>query len=427
LPGHTLRYFSGALAVFHELRTRDREIFMFRAFALCTTAIFALSHAAIAGELAPVPIKPPPASDGSSGSFDAQFANGDGLVWFNTDNGEVWDAASGGYVAFTLPYKTITWNKQSFNAYNFTDMNVESTVNLTIYGSKPAMFLASGDVNFAGQFIIAAAAEAGGTAPNSNDSPYDGGAGSSLKGKSGGAGGDGAIGGVQGQCSPEEYTGGGGGGGGNVSAGGKGLHGDYPVDGPPPAINNPGGKGGRPEKTTVLQGGGGGGAGGGGYWAGDFWGFPGADGGGAVVIATNTGSITIASTGSINADGANGLISGSGTGSSGGGAGGDEWFYAGGSFTNNGSLTATGGAGGTSTYTSGCFNPKTVKGPNGGDGSGGVVATQPADFANNGLIDVSDGGRGTEQGGRVDVVGSVTRDGNIVGRKSESTIPDDDK
>jgi hypothetical protein len=325
-----------------------------------------------------------------------------------------------------LPYKTVTWNKQSFNAYNFTDMNVESTVNLVIYGSKPAMFLANQDVNFAGQFTIAAAAGVGGTAPNSNDYPYDGGVGSSLNGKSGGGGGDGAIGGVQGQCSGEEYTGGGGAGGGNVSAGGKGLKGDYPIDGPPPAINNPGGRGGRPEKATILQGGGGGGAGGGGYWAGNFWGFPGANGGGAIVIATSTGSITVASTGAINANGLNGDVSGSGTGSSGGGAGGDEWFYAGGSFTNDGALTAAGGAGGTSTYTSGCYHPKTVKGPNGGNGAGGVVAVQSNDFANNGLIDVSDGGRGTEHGGQVNVSSLTKREGRVLGQTTATTIRDKD-
>jgi hypothetical protein len=398
---------------------------MLRTFALCSTAVFALSSTALAGKLAPLPITPPPASDGSSGSFDAQFGAGTYLVWFDVDSGEVWSSASGGFIAFTVPYKTVTWNGQTFNAYNFTDLNVESTVNIAIIGSTPAMFLASQDVNFAGQFTIAAAAGVGGAAPNPNDYPYSGGAGGSLNGKSGGGGGDGAIGGVQGQCFSEEYTGGGGGGGGNVSAGAKGHKGDYPIDGPPPPINNPGGKGGRPEKATILQGGGGSGAGGGGYWAGDFYGSPGADGGGAVVIATSTGSINLASTGVINANGAAGAVSFAGTGSSGGGAGGDEWFYAGGSFSNNGALTATGGAGGTSTYTSGCYKIKTVKGPNGGNGAGGVVAVQSSDFANNGLIDVSGGGGSSEHGGRVSLSGPVKQEGRILGRMIERNIQDE--
>jgi hypothetical protein len=329
---------------------------MIRTFALCSTAVLALCNPAVAGRLDPIPTTPPPASDGSSGSFDAQFGAGTDLVWFNVDNGEVWSAASGGYVAFTVPYETITWNGQTFNAYNFTDMNVESTVSLAIIGSTPAMFLASEDVDFAGQFTIQSNAGAGGAAPNANDPPYDGGAGSSLSGKSGGYGGDGAIGGVQGQCFTEYYTGGGGGGG-NAAKGARGRKGDYPIDGPPPPVNNPGGRGGKTEAADTLQGGGGGGAGGG-YSDGEFWGFPGANGGGAVVIATSTGSIDIASTGSITAPGGAGDISFADTGSSGGGAGGDEWFYAGGSFTNNGTLSATGGSGGTSTYTSGCYKQR---------------------------------------------------------------------
>jgi hypothetical protein len=144
------------------------------------------------------------------------------------------------------------------------------------------------------------------------------------------------------------------------------------------------------------------------------------------VIATSTGSITIASSGAINATGSNGLDSGSGTGSSGGGAGGDEWFYAGGSFSNNGALTATGGAGGTSTYTSGCYKTKTVKGPNGGNGAGGVIAVQSADIANKGLIDVSGGGSSPENGGRVSLSGPMKQEGRIIGSKIDRAVRNQD-
>jgi hypothetical protein len=373
---------------------------------------------------AATPLSPPvapPVSDGSSGSFDAQFGSGLGLVWFNTDNGQVWDNASGGYVAFTVPFKSLTWNKQTFNAYNFTDMNVESTVNLVIYGSKPAMFLAtSAGVSFAGHFIVAADAGAGGAPPDQNTYPYIGGTGTSLKGKSGGHGGSGPIGGVQGQCSPEFYTGGGGGGGGNHTAGGRGRMGDYPVDGPSPAIHNPGGAGGKAESAKLIQGGAGGGAGGGGFSGGNFWGFPGANGGGAVLIATS-GSIAIASTGVIDVSGAVGDVSGGFSGSSGGGAGGDEWFYASGTFSNGGTLIASGGAGGTSTYTSGCFNPKTVKGPNGGNGAGGVINMTAPTIRNNGVIDVSTGGGGSASGGEVVFSGTVVNGtGSIIGRAANN-------
>jgi hypothetical protein len=285
---------------------------------------------------------------------------------------------------------------------------------------KPAMFLANQDISFSGQFTIAAvhAAGAGGTAPNSSDPPYDGGTGTSADKKAGGHGGSGASGEVEGDGCGEAYTGGGGGGGSNAGAGAKGLHGDYPVDGPPPPIHNPGGKGGKAENAKILQGGGGGGAGGGGYINGNFWGWPGANGGGAVVIASNANSIDIAAGASINANGATGSANGEDTGNSGGGAGGDEWFYAGGSFTNNGTLSASGGPGGTSTYVSGCAKPKKTKGPNGGDGAGGNVSIQSADIANRGTINVSAGGDAADEGSVV-YVGHVTQAGRVTGAQAQ--------
>jgi hypothetical protein len=335
--------------------------------------------------------KSPPRSDGSSGSFNGQFGSGGCLVWLNTDTGQVWCSDSGGFVIFTVPYKVVKWKKQTFHAYNFTDMTVQPSVRLTIYGTQPAMFLATQDISFAGQFTIAAAAGAGGAAPTPEDP--NGNSGGSATNTAGGGGGSGAGGGVEGQCSEEYYTGGGGGGGANLKKGQSGLPGDYPVDAGGTPINNPPGPGGLKEPAHQLIGGGGGGSGGGTTYGGDFYGFPGANGGGAVLFSTK-GSINILSGAIIDASGANGIVSQGFTGSSGGGAGGDEWFYAQGSFTNAGTLNTQGGEGGKSTYTSGCSNPTTVKGPDGGNGGGGNLVVNAAKIDNAGTIDVSDGGHG---------------------------------
>jgi hypothetical protein len=383
-------------------------------FIACSLAALAASASFAAADDLGSRGKKLPVSDGSAGSFDAQFHDGTGLVWMNTDTGVVWDAASGGFVAFTLPFRVVKWNGQKFNSYNFTDMNVEPTVKLVIYGTNPAMFLSKKDINFAGQFTIAAAAGAGGAAPDQNAPPYNGGTGTSATNTAGGIGGSGPSGGVQGECSGEMITAGGGGGGGNAKHGKSGLPGNYPVDAGGPPQNDPPGPGGLPMPAHKLVGGGGGGAGGGGFWAGDFYGQPGANGGGAVIFSSKA-SITVASGAVIDANGADGAVSGGGTGSSGGGAGGDEWFYAGGSFTNNGSLLIHGGAGGKSKYTSGCFNPVTVEGPDGGNGSGGQMEVTAATIANIGLIDVSDGGRGTSYGGSVELIGDVKQRGRIKG------------
>jgi hypothetical protein len=384
-------------------------------FTTCSAIALAASiSSAFALDAGPPSKTTPPVSNGSAGSFDAHFGNGDGLVWFNVDTGVAWNAASGGYVAFTLPFRVVKWNGQKFNSYNFTDMTVEPTVKLVIYGTNPAMFLAKGDINFAGQFTIVAAAGVGGVAPDQNTPPYNGGTGKSATNKAGGGGGSGPSGGVQGECSGEMITAGGGGGGGNAKRGKSGLHGNYPVDAGGTPQYDPPGPGGKGEPAKKLVGGGGGGAGGGGFWAGNFYGQPGANGGGAVLFSTK-GSITIASGAVIDVSGLNGAVSGGGTGSSGGGAGGDESFYARDTFTNNGTLNIHGGAGGKSTYTSGCSNPVTVEGPDGGDGSGGQLAVSASKIRNNGMIDLSDGGHGNAYGGNAELQGIVTRRGTIKG------------
>ena len=55
--------------------------------------------------------KAPPKSDGSSGSFDAQFGNGEYLVAFDTDNGQVVQYIGGGnsvkFYVPTRPFSTM--------------------------------------------------------------------------------------------------------------------------------------------------------------------------------------------------------------------------------------------------------------------------------------------------------------------------------
>jgi len=357
----------------------------------------------------------PPTSDGSSGSFNAQFGNGEYLQWFNVDNGQVHSGASGGFTAFTVPFKTITYNGQTVNAYNFTDINMQPSVVLTIYGSKPAVFLATQNITIAGQLYFLSGAGAAGAGAQQTGTETGGNGG----GKGGGKGGTGGAGETQGAFCTEGFGAGGGGGGGNYSAGLPGLQGWYPVDANNPVHLAPG-PGGLAEANTKLQGGGGSGAGGGATFAGDFYNTPGANGGGAVLFATPA-SFAITSSGVINANGANGTLGGT-QGSSGGGAGGDAWIFATGGFTNAGSLTASGGAGGAETVGLNCAGTVTGPGGNGGIGSGGVIKIVAPTIQNNGMIDVSQGGGGTTNGGLVGTTGKVLKGtGTITGRKGHAT------
>jgi hypothetical protein len=57
----------------------------------------------------------------------------------------------------------------------------------------------------------------------------------------------------------------------------------------------------------------------------------------------------------------------------------------------------------------------TVQGPDGGNGAGGQLEVHAATMDNAGLIDMSDGGRGTSYGGSVELIGNVARRGRIKG------------
>jgi hypothetical protein len=152
-----------------------------------------------------------PVSNGKSGSFNALFGSGTYLDWFNVDTGQVHSSASGGFIAFTVPFRAVSWNAQKVHLYSFTDMTVQSTVALTIYGSTPAVFAAQKDISFAGQFTILSGSNVGGVAAN-QVGQYVGAAGG---GPGGGGGGGGPGGAVEGAFCGEPLWAAGGGGGGN--------------------------------------------------------------------------------------------------------------------------------------------------------------------------------------------------------------------
>jgi hypothetical protein len=357
--------------------------------------------------------KAPPVSDGSSGSFDKAIGTGSCLAWINIDNGQVWCTDSGGFVWTTLPFKTITYDGQSVHAFNFTDLTMESTVNLTVYGSSPAVFLAQQDVSLAGQFKFQNGTIAGGVPSNGNPN-VNGGNGSGV---GGGSGGQGAGGQVQACNFGWYFTAGGGGGGGNYSVGLPGHRGYWAADIAHP-VHLPGGPGGTVEVSSTLQGGGGGAAGGGGNYGGDYYGgAPGGNGGGSVVFST-PGNIIVASTGVMDARGSNGGVVQGTSGSSGGGAGGDAWFFAQSSFSNAGQVLTSGGAGATTSYPkTACGDQSLVPGPNGGNGSGGVVLIKSPNIANSGTINVAGGnGKGKPNGGLLAHSSKIDNTGQIIGQ-----------
>jgi hypothetical protein len=159
----------------------------------------------------------------------------------------------------------------------------------------------------------------------------------------------------------------------------------------------PGGYGGAAVDLSIFEGGGGGGGGGGCYGYCSDGGRRGGNGGGAAFFG---GAQNITITGSINADGQNGAPSVTTDGSSGGGAGGYLWFSAANTWTNDGTISARGGAGG----------------GGGNGGSGGYVVVDPLSIVNDGIIDVSGGYTGGVDSGLVSFAAAeVTGDGTIAG------------
>ncbi len=365
----------------------------------------------------------PPASDGSSGSFDAQFGNGSTalygpLAFWNVDTGDVYASQNGtNTLVFTVPYKTIKWNGQTVNAYDFSSMTVEQGVHLTIYGTTPAVFVSHGDISVAGQFVFQNTTIAGGVPSTGDNNEFDGGPG---QGKGGGTGGIGRGGQEETSCGPGTFSGSGGGGGGNFSGGGHGLQNYIPTDAAPVPMYG-GGAGGRLERSNLLTGGGGGAAGGGGLYGGDYYGgSPGGNGGGAAVFATR-GTITLTSTAVLNAAGGAGGGASSVTGGSGGGAGGDLWFFGPQGVSNAGQILANGGLGSRIRLPqSTCSQTPLVNGPDGGSGAGGVVFMSAPSVANSGTINLSGGnGAAIPIGGLLDTNGvTIENTGVILGAKT---------
>jgi hypothetical protein len=387
-----------------------------RAALTCLMGAAAVSAGALVPAVAAVTAPPP--SDGSSGSFDAQFGSGatayGGLSYWSLDTGQV--VTTQGAVAFTVPFKTIKWNGQTVHAYDFSSLSVEQTIHLTLYGATPAVLVSQGDINIAGQFIFSNTKIAGGIPSTGTNNDYNGGHG---QGTGGGGGGAGPGGQEETTCGPGSFSGSGGGGGGNYARGSGGRRNYVPSNiGNDQLPTYAGGAGGYKENTNVLQGGGGGAAGGGGSYNGDYYGgSPGGNGGGAVAFST-PGNLILTNTAVLNATGGAGGGASGVNGGSGGGAGGAVWLFATQSVSNAGQILANGGAGSTLLLQkSTCTSKPLVMGPNGGNGSGGVLFISSPAIANSGTINLSGGnGAATPNGGLLNAKGvPISNTGSIIG------------
>jgi hypothetical protein len=383
-------------------------------------ALMAASLAAASLQPAFAAAVAPPKRDGSSGSFDAQFGNGPfGTDEWNLTTGQVYEYIGGGYTpAFTVPFKTITYNGQTVHAFEFSSLTMEPTLKIIVFGST-AVLLSQGNIDIAGQFEFPNGT-LGGTPSTGNDGDFNGGSGQ-VAGGSGGGGGYGQGGYIQTACAGQGFSGGGGGGGGNYSPGTAGLRGAVPagtgVTNPPAPLK--GGKFGHMQNANKLLQGGAGGAGGGGNSGGEYFGGSAGGNGGAAVVLGARGTITIESTGVLNSAGLAGSPPASTSGSSGGGAGGDVWLFAKKGFSNAGRILANGGAGGTSIYNhTPCEkNPHMADGPNGGDGSGGVVLISAPSITNTGTINFAGGGGSGNDGELVTLDAPIANSGKIIGNR----------
>jgi hypothetical protein len=142
------------------------------------------------------------------------------------------------------------------------------------------------------------------------------------------------------------------------------------------------------------------GGGGGGLYNGEYYGgSPGCNGGGAVVFSS-PGNITLTSTAVLNA------------------AGGAVWLFAPESVSNAGQILASGGLGSAILLPeSSCANRPLVKGPDGGNGSGGVLYIASPAVANSGTINLSGGnGAATPNRGLLNGNGvTINNTGSIIG------------
>jgi hypothetical protein len=320
----------------------------------------------------------------------------------NTDNSWLYVAgSSGGYAPDRLLDSRIVTqsNGSQIRVFDFGSLTVDASYTLTFAGSLSAALVASGDITINGTIVANSNSLAGGTH------------GASAPGATGGLLGSGSGRRIDSPCCGYDMASGGGG-------GGKGSSGQQGNSGslfPSFAPNGAGGLGGSADPTPHILSGGGGGAGG--VDGTDFCCFTqggdGGAGGGAVLFAT-PGNLTVGVTGSITANGARGSDPNNGTGGAGGGgAGGAIWFDVDGIWTNRGTISAVGGSGGHGHVFDG---PILTDFGNGGFGAGGQIVIDPSAIYNFGTIDVSDGGGGSEQGGKVALISNlVVNSGSILG------------
>jgi hypothetical protein len=285
---------------------------------------------------------------------------------------------------------------------DFSDASIDPNVKVWVLGSRAVAFLSQTNITIGGLInprasgqdiangacmycgnIPYAAGGSGGVSPEGNF--ISGAWGTPPPGSpvsSGGVGGSGAA-YVFNSTTPHGWdliTAGGGGGGGGAVIGSQGNNG-MALYGSSGAIL-PGGAGGAAVSADVFQGGGGGGQGG--YsraWTWASGGF-GSRGGGAVMFVT-PGNLTV--TGEVHVDGDNGVISTYDAGAGGGGGGGQLRFHAGGTYLNNGQVTARGGAGGRN------IDKHTFPGSHGGAGGGGRIVISATAVLGGGIADTGGG------------------------------------
>jgi hypothetical protein len=381
----------------------------------------------LVGAAAPVEATPNTALVLTSNGADGDPFAGDSSESFiiNTNDGTVSAAdGSGNYIySFTLPSLTVTQGDGSqVRVFDVSSFTVPQGVTINLSGSMAAAIVASGNISIngtlnAGTFKLGNGIGAGSGAFSGGlgVASSNGAQGSGPSG-SGGGGGAGLAAYVGSPCCGHDSASGGGGGG-SASPGQPGVAGALYSSG----TNGSGGPGGNASFTpSVLQGGGGGGAGAGGSTCCvPITGADGAAGGGALLLETPD-SISVGSTGLVEANGQNGTQGcvGEGGGNGGGGGAGELWFDAGNSVINAGTIDAIGGAGAGPCLS----NPPANYPGSSGAGSGGVVVFDPLSIENDGIIDVADGNGGSVYGGLVETFGQpITGAGQITG---EQEVPE---
>ncbi|MFA6454178.1 MAG: tail fiber domain-containing protein [Microgenomates group bacterium] len=262
---------------------------------------------------------------------------------------------------------TCTIDTDTKSTFNFTTINVSAGTTLTTSGTTFPTLKATGSVTIAGAIDLAGKGYAGGlTSGNAGCNGYGPGFGRAFNGNA-----------TQGNCAFATSINAGGGGG-YGGAGGTGAVGSV--------------AGTTYDTAAVGSGGGGGGNGGNGY---------GGAGGGGIQIQSGS---TISITGTISANGANGITTAAYAGGGGGGSGGRITLQAASAITNSGTISANGGNGGGSD----------AGGRGGGGGGGGRITIQDSSGAAGGTITATygTGAIATQGNGANGTAGVITQTAN---------------